>query len=142
VRENGQKSANAAGTARPTKAPSKRCLIVDESRVIRAVSRKILESRGYEVEEAENGNDGLSACGKWHPDAVLIEWQLPEMSGIEFIRQLPAEVGPRMPKVIFCSSEAGIESIREAVQAGAAEYIMKPFDSDIFDSKLLLAGLT
>ena len=123
------------------KPAAKRCLIVDESRVIRAVARKILEARGYEVAEAETGDEGLAACRTWYPDAVLIEWQLPEMSGIEFIRQLPAEVGPRMPKVIFCSSEVGIDSIREAVEAGAAEYIMKPFDGDIFESKLMLAGL-
>jgi len=118
-----------------------RCLIVDDSRVIRAVARKILEARGYEVEEAEEGEDGLDACSEWKPDLVLIEWQLPDMSGVEFLRELPRRCEGRMPKVVFCSNEGSYSSIEAAVQAGATEYIMKPFDSDVFASKLELAGL-
>jgi len=118
-----------------------RCVIVDGSRVIRAVARKILEACGYEVEEAEEGGDGLDACGSRQPDLVLLEWQLPDMSGIEFVELLPRHCKGKMPKVVFCSSEGGYASIEAAVQAGAAEYIMKPFDSDIFDSKLKMAGL-
>ena len=118
-----------------------RCLIVDDSRVIRAVARKILEARGYEVEEAEEAGDGLDACSSWQPDLVLLEWQLPDMSGIEFVELLPRHCEGKMPKVVFCSSEGSYASIEAAVQAGAAEYIMKPFDSDVFDSKLKMAGL-
>jgi two-component system chemotaxis response regulator CheY len=118
-----------------------RCLIVDDSRVIRAVARKILEARGYEVEEAEEGDEGLDACEEWAPDLVLIEWQLPDMSGIEFLQQLPRYNKGKMPKVVFCSNEGSYASIEAAVQAGATEYIMKPFDSDVFASKLELAGL-
>ena len=119
-----------------------RCLIVDDSRVIRAVARKILEARGYEVEEAEEGADGLDACGEWRPDLVLLEWQLPDMTGIEFMQELPRHCEGKVPKVVFCSSEGSYRSIEAAVQAGATEYIMKPFDSDVFDSKLQMAGLS
>jgi two-component system chemotaxis response regulator CheY len=129
------------GSARSGAGAATRCLIVDDSRVIRAVARKILEARGYEVEEAEDGTDGLEACGSWRPDAVLLEWQLPDMTGIEFVQHLPRHSEGKVPKVIFCSGEGGYGSIEAAVQAGAAEYIMKPFDSDIFESKLNLAGL-
>jgi len=115
-----------------------RCLIVDDSRVIRAVARKILEARGYEVED---GADGLDACGSWAPDLVLLEWELPDMAGLEFVRLLPQHCEGKRPKVVFCSGEGGYASIEAAVQAGAAEYIMKPFDSDVFESKLKLAGL-
>ncbi|MEO0871845.1 MAG: response regulator, partial [Pseudomonadota bacterium] len=71
----------------------KTCLIVDDSRVIRKVSRHILETLGFTVDEAENGQEGLNACDKAMPDVVLLDWNMPVMTGIEFIIQLRKRPG-------------------------------------------------
>lgn len=118
----------------------KRCLIVDDSRVIRKVSRHILESLGFEVEEAENGQDGLDHCASRMPDVVLLDWNMPVMSGIEFLVQLRRREGGDKPKVVFCTTENDVAHIREAISAGADEYIMKPFDHETLQIKLQLVG--
>jgi two-component system, chemotaxis family, chemotaxis protein CheY len=74
------------------------------------------------------------------PDVVLLDWNMPAMNGLEFLRQLRAEPGGAAPRVVFCSVENDLDRIREALEAGADEYIMKPFDGDIVASKLALAG--
>ena len=123
----------------------KTCLIVDDSRVIRKVSRRILEDLGFEVAEASNGVEAIAWCDAMMPDVILLAWAMPEMDGLTFVRQLRTELGGTAPKVIFCSSETGIERIREALDAGADEYIMKPFDGAIVAGKLrsldLLQGI-
>ncbi|MBO6609281.1 MULTISPECIES: response regulator [Altererythrobacter] len=118
----------------------KTCLIVDDSRVIRKVSRHILETLGFAVEEAENGKDGLERCAETMPDVVLLDWNMPVMSGIEFITQLRKRDGGDKPKVVFCTTENDVAHIREAISAGADEYVMKPFDHETLQIKLQLVG--
>lgn len=118
----------------------KTCLIVDDSRVIRRVSRHILESLGFTVEEAENGQEGLDQCDRAMPDVVLLDWNMPIMSGIEFITQLRLRPGGERPKVVFCTTENDVAHIREAINAGADEYVMKPFDHETLQIKLQLVG--
>jgi two-component system chemotaxis response regulator CheY len=118
----------------------KSCLIVDDSRVIRKVSRHILESLGFAVEEAENGQEGLTRCEEGMPDVVLLDWNMPVMSGIEFITQLRRRDGGDKPKVVFCTTENDVAHIREAISAGADEYVMKPFDHETLQIKLQLVG--
>ena len=118
----------------------KRCLIVDDSRVIRKVSRHILESLGFTVDEAENGQDGLDQCASSMPDVVLLDWNMPIMSGIEFLVQLRRREGGDKPKVVFCTTENDVAHIREAIKAGADEYVMKPFDHETLQIKLQLVG--
>lgn len=118
----------------------KTCLIVDDSRVIRRVSRHILESLGFAVEEAENGQEGLDQCDRAMPDVVLLDWNMPIMSGIEFITQLRLRPGGEKPKVVFCTTENDVAHIREAINAGADEYVMKPFDHETLQIKLQLVG--
>lgn len=119
----------------------KTCLVVDDSRVIRKVARKILEDLSFAVEEAADGLEALSSCRKSMPDAVLLDWNMPVMSGIDFLRQLRRERGGDAPIVVFCTTENDIEHISEAIKSGANEYIMKPFDSEIVQSKFVEAGL-
>ncbi len=119
----------------------KSCLIVDDSRVIRKVSRHILETLGFHVEEAENGQEGLDKCAEGMPDVVLLDWNMPVMTGIEFITQLRQRDGGDKPKVVFCTTENDVAHIREAISAGADEYVMKPFDGDIIASKFQQTGL-
>lgn len=118
----------------------KKCLIVDDSRVIRKVSRHILETLGFAVEEAENGKEGLECCEASMPDVVLLDWNMPVMSGIEFITQLRQREGGDRPKVVFCTTENDVAHIREAISAGADEYVMKPFDHETLQIKLQLVG--
>ena len=119
----------------------KTCLVVDDSRVIRKVARRIIEDMGFEVAEAGDGQEALAWCRSSMPDAILLDWQMPVMTGIDFLRQLRAERGGDRPRVVFCTVENDAGSIREAIEAGAAEYIMKPFDTDIVQSKFAEAGL-
>lgn len=117
------------------------CLVVDDSRVVRKVARRILEDSGFIVEEAENGQLALDACRRHLPDSILLDWNMPVMNGIDFLRQLRQEPGGGEPVVVFCTVENDIEHIRLALDTGANEYIMKPFDGDIIAAKFAEAGL-
>lgn len=119
----------------------KSCLIVDDSKVIRKVARRILEDLSFATEEAADGRDALEQCRQAMPDVILLDWNMPVMSGIEFLRQLRRERGGDAPVVVFCTTENDVEHISEAIKAGANEYIMKPFDGDILQSKFIEAGL-
>ncbi|AUG51966.1 MULTISPECIES: response regulator [Thalassospira] len=119
----------------------KSCLVVDDSKVIRMVARRILEELGFEVVEAEDGMEALEKCLSDMPDAVLLDWNMPVKSGIEFLRDLRAAPGGDEPVVVFCTTENDLEHIQEAITAGANEYIMKPFDSEIIQAKFEQVGL-
>ena len=119
----------------------KRCLIVDDSKVIRMVARKILQDLDFETEEAADGEEALDTCRRALPDAVLLDWNMPVKNGIEFLRALRALPGGDAPVVVFCTTENDMKHIREAMQAGANEYIMKPFDKEIIETKFSQVGL-
>jgi two-component system chemotaxis response regulator CheY len=119
----------------------KTCLVVDDSRVIRKVARRVLEDIGFEIAEAADGMEALAWCRGAMPDAVLLDWNMPVMNGIEFLRQLRSEPGGDSPTVVFCTVENDVDHIRAALEAGANEYIMKPFDGEIIAAKFAEAGL-
>jgi two-component system chemotaxis response regulator CheY len=75
------------------------------------------------------------------PDAILLDWNMPVMSGMEFLRTLRQMDGGQTPVVVFCTTENDLAHIQEAIEAGANEYIMKPFDSEIIESKFSQVGL-
>ena len=117
------------------------CLVVDDSSVIRKVARCILEEMSFEISEAENGQEALDRCRKSMPDAVLLDWNMPVMDGLDFLEALRNEAGGDRPKVIFCTTENDADHILRAINAGANEYIMKPFDRDIIEAKFQEVGL-
>ncbi len=119
----------------------KSCLIVDDSRVIRKVARQIFDTLGFSCEEAEDGKVAHAACLKKMPDVILLDWNMPVMNGIEFLRALRREPGGQTPVVVFCTTENDLNHIQEALTSGANEYIMKPFDADIVRSKLSQLGV-
>ncbi len=121
----------------------KKCLIVDDSKVIRKVARSLMESLDFVVDEAEDGQIALDYCRENCPDLILLDWNMPVMSGIEFLRALPTidMPGGALPKIMFCTTENSVDHIRAAIEAGADEYVMKPFDRDTLHSKLALIGL-
>lgn len=116
------------------------CLIVDDSRIIRKVARRIVEGLGFEVDEAADGVEALSYCAGMMPDVVLLDWNMPVMDGLTFLRRLRATPGGDRPKVLFCTIETAPDRIAEALSAGADDYVMKPFDSEILHSKFSEVG--
>ncbi len=119
----------------------KTCLVVDDSRVIRKVARRILEDLSFRVEEAADGSEALTHCRATMPDAILLDWNMPVMNGIDFLKNLRRDPGGDRPIVVFCTTENDISAIAEAIESGANEYIMKPFDSEIVQSKFAEVGL-
>ena len=119
----------------------KTCLVVDDSKVIRKVARHILETLNFEVAEAGDGRDALTHCESSPPDVVLLDWNMPVMTGMEFLRALKDSAVTQRPKVVFCTTENGIAHIRAAIEAGADEYVMKPFDRETLESKLQIVGM-
>lgn len=118
----------------------KTCLIVDDSRIIRKVARRIVESLGFEVDEAADGADAVGICASAMPEVVLLDWNMPVMDGLTFLRRLRALPGGAAPKVLFCTIETRAERIAEALSAGADDYVMKPFDGAILESKFAEVG--
>jgi two-component system chemotaxis response regulator CheY len=117
------------------------CLVVDDSRVVRKVARRILEAHGFIVSEAGDGQQALEACRASMPDCVLLDWNMPVMNGLEFLKAVRSEFGPTNPPVVFCTTENDMSRIVEAIESGAQEYIMKPFDEDILLGKFAQVGL-
>jgi two-component system chemotaxis response regulator CheY len=117
------------------------CLVVDDSSVVRKIARRILEEMDFQIVEVEDGEQALEACKRSMPEAVLLDWNMPVMDGYEFLGHLRRLPGGDLPKVVFCTTENGIDHISRALHAGANEYIMKPFDKDIIADKFQEVGL-
>jgi two-component system chemotaxis response regulator CheY len=109
--------------------------------MVRKVARKFMEGFGYSVREAEDGAKALDACRDSLPDIVLLDWNMPVMDGIGFLRAARAEYGHEKPIVMLCTTENTQEKIMTALEAGAQEYVMKPFDAAIIGDKLVQLGL-
>jgi two-component system chemotaxis response regulator CheY len=116
------------------------CLIVDDSRIIRKVARRIVEGLGFEVDEAADGAEALSFCAGVMPEVILLDWSMPVMDGMTFLRRLREFPGGMAPKVLFCTIETRADRIAEALEAGADDYVMKPFDGEILQSKFAEVG--
>ncbi len=117
------------------------CLVVDDSRVVRKVARRIVEELGFTCDEAEDGQKACDYCQTRMPDVIMLDWNMPIMSGIEFLERLHMMPGGDAPRVVFCTTENDIAHIQRALAAGANEYIMKPFDGDIVKSKFVQIGV-
>lgn len=125
-----------------TRASSTRtCLIVDDSLVTRKAGRDIVEAMGFRCDEATDGESALEYCRNNLPDAVLLDWNMPRMSGYDFMLALKDLPQGEKPVIIFCTSEYDSARILQAIGHGAHEYIIKPFDSDMVRDKFVLTGL-
>lgn len=118
----------------------KSCLIVDDSKVIRKVARHILETMEFEVTEAADGQEALNHVSNFSPDVILLDWNMPVMSGMDFLKAYRSASTSQAAKVIFCTTENGIGHIQAAIAAGADEYVMKPFDRETLEAKLQIVG--
>lgn len=119
----------------------KKCLVVDDSKVIRTVASHILQTLDFAVIEAEDGEKALAEVQRERPDVILLDWNMPVMGGMDFLAALNRLDLAERPKVVFCTTENGAGQIRQAIAAGADEYIMKPFDRETLHAKLEIVGL-
>lgn len=116
------------------------CLVVDDSRMIRKVARRIAEGLGYHVVEAENGEEAIARCKATMPQLVLTDWDMPVMTGPDFVAALRALPGAAATKVVFCTSKSGVHDIHQGIGAGADDYLLKPFDEATVTAKLRAIG--
>ncbi len=106
-----------------------------------ALPDRLSTAAPFEIAEAADGMEALAWCRAAMPDAILLDWNMPVMSGMEFLRSLGAADLPARPKVVFCTTENDLAHIKAAIEAGADEYMMKPFDRETLESKLQLVGV-
>lgn len=118
-----------------------RALIVDDSRFVRSLLRGMLERMGFECDEAGDGQVGLERMRAGPEfDVALVDWNMPVMNGLEMLQGLRAE-GFEGVKVMMVTTEAENDFILRALDAGADEYLMKPFDAEGLAEKLALMEL-
>lgn len=117
------------------------CLVVDDSEVIRKVAHHIIEELDMAAMEVESAQEALERCKHAMPDVILLDWQLPTMSSSDFLYLLRRNPGGDRPFVIYCTTEHDVEDITRALDAGANDYLMKPYDIDSIGEKMLGAGM-
>ena len=120
-----------------------KALVVDDSKTIRIILGRILKELGYEVCEAGNGKEALKVMEseKAAVNLVLADWNMPEMNGLELLKQLRLDSDLASLKIIMVTTETELDHIVSALRAGANEYVMKPFTKDILREKLELVGI-
>ena len=118
-------------------------MVVDDSRVMRMILKSLLNKLGYEVETAGNGAEALEVLERLaaEPELVLVDWNMPVMNGLEFIRRVRAEKRFRPISLMMVTTETEAGQVVCALAAGANEYVMKPFTEEIITDKLRLLGL-
>jgi two-component system chemotaxis response regulator CheY len=119
-----------------------RALVVDDSRTMRAIMTRHLHDLGVEVHEASTGIEGLTALHRiGKTDLVMIDWNMPEMDGFELLRRIRADSQFDETRLMMVTTESEMANVASALEAGANEYLMKPFDRDALLEKLLLLGI-
>jgi len=116
-------------------------LIIDDSRAMRRILRQIVEPLGFRVVEAGNGREGLEALAvNDQVELCLVDWNMPEMNGLEFIQAVRSDDGRQALKLVMVTTETEPRQMARALMAGVDEFVMKPFTSDILVDKLRLIG--
>lgn len=119
-----------------------KALVVDDSKAIRSIIGKHLKALGFEVVEADSGIDALVALKKMGgADIALLDWNMPEMDGFEFLRRVRADAEFSELRVMMVTTESEMTQVARALEAGANEYLMKPFTKEALYEKLVLLGL-
>lgn len=119
-----------------------RALVVDDSRTVRIVIRRILTELGFEVFEAGHGQEALDVLEKTGAvDVMMVDWNMPVMTGIELIRAVRGNKAYRDINIVMVTTETEMERVVQALAAGAHEYVMKPFNRELLVSKLSVLGL-
>ena len=120
----------------------KNCLVIEDSAVMREISVRILKELGVDAREATNAADGVEMCRDKKPDAVLLDWDLPQFGALDFLRGVGALEPDRRPVIVLIATENDHQQFTLAKAAGAAHFILKPFDAALLESKLAEIGVT
>ncbi len=118
-----------------------RALVIDDSKSIRSILSKILVEIGFTVEEASNGLEALDVIQKEKVDLALVDWNMPDMNGFEFIQEVRKDNTYKDMRMMMVTTETEMNKVVEALEAGANEYVMKPFTKDMIVEKLALMGM-
>jgi len=113
-----------------------RCLIIDDSSVVRKVAGQILGSLGYTVAEAENGADGVALCSVLMPELIFLDWAMPGTPKLETIKGIRALTSERRPHIVYVVTDHDTMDIARALASGADSYMMKPFDRGMILEKI------
>lgn len=119
-----------------------RAIVVDDSRATRSILKRALAREGFEVVEAGNGReaiDALEATGA--VDLALVDWNMPVMTGYEFLHEIRARRAFAPMAIMMVTTESEASQVKRALDAGANEYVMKPFTDEVLHEKLMLLGL-
>jgi two-component system, chemotaxis family, chemotaxis protein CheY len=118
-----------------------KAMVIDDSRAIRMILTRTLSQLGYDVTQAANGRDALAALQNSEGiSLILVDWNMPEMNGLDFIKQLRSDQRFGAVKLMMVTTETQIEQMVAAIEAGANEYVMKPFTREIIEDKLRVMG--
>ncbi len=120
----------------------KLCLVADRSLAIREAAALILTDLRFHVAQAESGEEALRVCRRNEPDAILVEGAMASADRFAFLRTLAKKHTQSQPKIILCTADRNASEIALAIEAGAHEYVIKPFDRSILTAKLEKLGLT
>ncbi|HWY86336.1 MAG TPA: response regulator [Gemmataceae bacterium] len=119
-----------------------RALVIDDSRAVRSILRGILRDAGFEVAEACNGREALACLDQGGvPELALVDWNMPEMDGISFVRAVRAQARFSALRLMMVTTENERVHVSGALDSGADEYVMKPFTREVILEKLELLGL-
>jgi two-component system chemotaxis response regulator CheY len=120
-----------------------KALVVDDSRAVRLILSRILKDLGFEVREAANGKEALAVieAEKGTFSLVLADWNMPELNGLELLKQLRQKPELASLVVVMVTTETELDQMSAALEAGANEYVMKPFTRDILVEKLEMVGI-
>ncbi len=119
-----------------------RALIIDDSKAMRSILGRMLRELSFEVVEAANGKEALDQLrGTGKVDLALVDWNMPEMSGFDFIRAVRADHIYDGVLLMMVTTETEMENVVRALAAGANEYVMKPFTRDVILEKLQIFGM-
>ncbi|MGA3258697.1 MAG: response regulator [Bryobacteraceae bacterium] len=120
-----------------------KALVVDDSRAVRMILARTLKELGFEVREAANGREALDVIEteKTAVSLVLADWNMPEINGLELLKRLRQKPELASLVVVMVTTETELDQMAAALEAGANEYVMKPFTKDILVEKLQLVGI-
>lgn len=118
-----------------------KAMVIDDSKAIRRILSTTLTELGWQVSEANNGRDALTKLSQQSaPSLILVDWNMPEMNGLDFIREVRHDGRFEETKLMMVTTETQVDQIMSALEAGANEYVMKPFTKDVIADKLRILG--
>ena len=117
-------------------------LVVDDSRAMRAILTRLMSGLGFDVAQAADGAQALAVLDAGaRPDVCLVDWNMPVMNGLEFIKSVRSRTELRDVSLMMVTTESEQSQIVRALAAGAHEYVLKPFTDEVIAEKLALLGL-